>query len=325
MLQATIIYNLTEEAQRAQMAATGQPVARKQTATVEVKPEDLTFYPVESDGTITVNLYAGSGLPAELRNAGAITAYAETPDIPGILREFRAKKQALLDQISSRDQEVADAIMAGKHDSNDSNYAVRSALNMWSMPAALQPESAELRKLTPLAHAAAVRRQEVAAEEEKARRQREKEERERIAAEDARKEQEKLDYITAWIEEHGDTDLRLQHQNGMLCRKTALKLIADAAFIENELADAYRYPTCDDRGCPCGREELDCVPPEVYQGWPAILAALPEGTTARFIRVTECPGEDWDDGENDENLVKHYAAEIRMPVGPFVFDRTIQL
>ena len=40
-MQATVTYLLSEQAQRAQMAATGQPVARTQTMTIELTPGDL--------------------------------------------------------------------------------------------------------------------------------------------------------------------------------------------------------------------------------------------------------------------------------------------
>jgi hypothetical protein len=49
-MQATITYLLTEQAQRAQMAATGQPVARKQSKTVEITTDDLAILDIDGDG-----------------------------------------------------------------------------------------------------------------------------------------------------------------------------------------------------------------------------------------------------------------------------------
>jgi len=55
-MQATITYRLTEQAQRAQMAATGRPVARKQTITVEVPTEDLGLMQVTETGELYLDL-----------------------------------------------------------------------------------------------------------------------------------------------------------------------------------------------------------------------------------------------------------------------------
>lgn len=55
-MQATIHFLLTEQAQRAAMAATGQPVTRKQTRTVEVAHEDIPLYTVDEAGTLTLDL-----------------------------------------------------------------------------------------------------------------------------------------------------------------------------------------------------------------------------------------------------------------------------
>jgi len=55
-MQATITYLLTEQAQRAQMVATGQPVARRQVAIVEVSPEDFPLLDVADDGTLFLDL-----------------------------------------------------------------------------------------------------------------------------------------------------------------------------------------------------------------------------------------------------------------------------
>src|SRR5258708_39817988 len=70
-MQATITYLLTEQAQRAQMAATGQPVARKQTMTVEGAAEDLELCTVADDGTATIEPLRSYHRPAHLA-AGTI-------------------------------------------------------------------------------------------------------------------------------------------------------------------------------------------------------------------------------------------------------------
>ena len=57
-MQATITYLLTEQAQRAQMAATGQPVARKQVVVEELPLEFLAspYTAIGGDGSVTVDL-----------------------------------------------------------------------------------------------------------------------------------------------------------------------------------------------------------------------------------------------------------------------------
>ena len=55
-MQATITYLLTEQAQRAAMAATGQPVSRKQIHTIEVTGADLPYLTVASEGQLSRDL-----------------------------------------------------------------------------------------------------------------------------------------------------------------------------------------------------------------------------------------------------------------------------
>ena len=61
-MQATITYLLSEQAQRAQIAATGQPVARKQSVAVEVSTElflrgtKAQVLAIDASGTVTADL-----------------------------------------------------------------------------------------------------------------------------------------------------------------------------------------------------------------------------------------------------------------------------
>jgi len=112
-MQATITYLLTEQAQRAQMAATGQPVARKQTITVEVPTEDLGLMEVADDGTPYLDLtqewprpkpqrewLVSSGSVADLAGKGKdgyltsnlhFAFLAPEPDILSLLKTGRQK------------------------------------------------------------------------------------------------------------------------------------------------------------------------------------------------------------------------------------------
>ena len=84
-MQATITYLLTEQAQRAQMAATGQPVARKQTMTVEVAAEDLVLCTVADDGTATIEPLRSDHRPALLAagwsDDSMLSATTYAPDV----------------------------------------------------------------------------------------------------------------------------------------------------------------------------------------------------------------------------------------------------
>jgi hypothetical protein len=63
-MQAKITYLLTEAAQRAQMAAVGGPVARKQVVTCEVTAEDLPLLQADDDGNLYLNLCPGGSKAA---------------------------------------------------------------------------------------------------------------------------------------------------------------------------------------------------------------------------------------------------------------------
>jgi hypothetical protein len=70
-MKATIKYTLSESAQREQMAATGQPVAREQQYEQEITADELPLMAVADDGTATLSV-GGSAFRAELQAAGAL-------------------------------------------------------------------------------------------------------------------------------------------------------------------------------------------------------------------------------------------------------------
>ncbi len=94
-MQATITYLLTEQAQRAQMAATGQPVARRQSMTIEVTPDDLPLCEVANDGSISVSVVPNKPalFCAGWHNANPIEAVSYAPDVLADIR----RGQAILD------------------------------------------------------------------------------------------------------------------------------------------------------------------------------------------------------------------------------------
>ena len=87
-MQATITYLLTEQAQRAQMMATGQPVARKQISTVEIATADLDMLDMTDCGQPELDLSQGyaTAMPQSKRiRAILLGANYSTPASPAEL------------------------------------------------------------------------------------------------------------------------------------------------------------------------------------------------------------------------------------------------
>ena len=70
-MKATITYTLSESAQREQMAATGQPVAREQQYEQEITADELPLMAVAAAGALTLDVRE-SAFRAELQAAGAL-------------------------------------------------------------------------------------------------------------------------------------------------------------------------------------------------------------------------------------------------------------
>ena len=88
-MQATVTYLLTEQAQRAQMAATGQPAARKQTMTIEVTADDLPLCKVAEDGTLSIDTaheHEPALIAAGWRKANPVESQIYAPDVLGDIR-----------------------------------------------------------------------------------------------------------------------------------------------------------------------------------------------------------------------------------------------
>ncbi len=107
-MQATITYLLTEQAQRDAMAATGQPVARKQSITVDVTAEDMTIMQVAEDGTPYLDLSrrgndshkdwllaANAVTDIHVKDEGYLPHFlAPNPDVLALLRSGRVATRA---------------------------------------------------------------------------------------------------------------------------------------------------------------------------------------------------------------------------------------
>lgn len=292
-MQATIIYLLSEQAQRAQMVATGHPVARKQTVVEEVPAEMLSSWAasIDADGGILFDLGKNVGITE-----------------------------------------------AGEISGRDWGYACEYA-PFDSMPesglAAIRTRLAQVEiKCMELRSAYARRQVELAEREERQRQQRivDAERREAEQASLAAIEQAKQDYIAAWVAERGGDILRAQFADGLACRKTIISMIADAAFSDFGVPDAAPDSVvCRDSDCPCSDKEVDCLPPAAYEHWREMRSKLPEGSTAEFRKIRDCLREDgsWPGDEDgvDSASAPYYVAEIKikMPHGPFTFERRVRL
>lgn len=319
-MQATITYMLTEQAQRAQMVATGQPVPRKQTDTVEVALEDLDCWPIAADGSIRVDLTAGYYPSAGINSKG--TDFAAAPDFPALVRAERArdaeakkKKRAeleteLADQIAACQRFLANPALRSRPGSDWTiidGTRVQRTDTQYHLGCPLWGEVlAEVERRTEIDAAAAA----AAAEIKK--------------AADSAREVAKSEYVADWIIHHTDDLTRRQQADGLLSRSGALAIIAASVF--DPIAEKYNPAICDDSSCPCGRNDIDSLPTSVYPRWLQIKSKLPGGSTVEFERVRECLRDAAGFvEEGDGAAVASYAAVLKVPVGPFTLERRVRI
>lgn len=328
-MQATITYLLTEQAQRAQMAATGQPVSRKQTVNVEVAPEDLGLLHISDDGmpSLDVSVRAGytshgpslraagweqlPGTPADLAApAFFIDVLADLKRGSAILSERNAAAAAIL--VENGEYNRAQADLAYQEflrnpnarldpHNNIRGVGVRSPADWW--PHQHDAWTAEIR-----------RRNDADATEKK------------TAA--AAIEQAKLAAIDAFIASTSDTLMIQQHTDGLLSRRDAIAMMAksalDAANLPAECPDSV---VCGNSDCPCKDHIVEVIPIEVYARWKSI-GPLPENATITFHAVRNCLRDD--DGDYPPSAPENagpleYQAVITIPSGPFQFVRRIKV
>jgi hypothetical protein len=320
-MQATITYLLTEAAQRAAMAATGQPVARKQTMTIEVPAEDLHLFPVTPDGAITLDLTQSylTDISARLKAAGWPTpgaGVAAAQIDPSVLDDLK-RGTAILAERKQAEEALARA--NGEHNRRQTEAAYQAFLADpaaragWSGVRDLVPDLRSPADWWPEAHkefAAEIRRRNDADADAKKRREEEL-------------ERAKTDYIAAWVSKHAEPDVQEQFRDGLLARKDALAMIASAAFEAAGVpAGEPGVSRCDDSNCPCGYKELDALPRAIYSAWKALRATLPDGYSVQFYRVRECLKDDgYYDGDGESAGPPHYTVDLKIPCGPFTFER----
>ena len=346
-MQATITFCLTEAAQRAQMAATGTPVARKQTV-VEDVPVELLSSPlcrVDEQGTVEFNLTANINLSEEGKIGGygyAVihSAFAAMPESGLVAIQDLAQRVA--DKSAKLATAYAESQAARK--AREAEVAAENAAKAAKIDAARQAFLSD-----PAARAERIESYyfvfgDVRIDDydtlQIARKRRDTDQE---TAETAKQQ-----YIDAWIAalvvppvwEVQSEPIRLvkqQHADGLLCRKAALELIADFVFTAAGVPEAAKVDTdfCDSSSCPCGSRDLDCLPRAQYPAWCTIRDSIAtyleaEGRpiddfTVSFSRVRECARklEECYDGEPAGPPI--YLAEIGIQTGPFKFERTVRL
>jgi hypothetical protein len=338
-MQATITYLLTEQAQRAQMAATGQPVARKQTTTVDVTAEQLPLLAISDDGLPYLDLTTSLKDARVGCNRYAISALTGWPtynhsevyaligeygvDILAAIAARYAERDAKATAKKAEEDARADLERAnGEYNRQQAEIGYRAFLADpnarisffsndylgvdWRTPANWWPARHDEWK------AEACRRNDADAAAKK--------------AADKAREEVKSAAITAWVSEHGTASQRARLADGLLPRSEILNAMAAQAFASAGVPDPIEYRSCDDTNCPCGSEVIHSLNEAAYATWAPIKAALPGRSKATFCLVTECPPRDsYGDIPDEPELDRHTAAIITIPAGPFRFEREIEL
>ena len=297
-MQATITYLISAEAQRAQMAATGKPVARRQTTTEDVPAEWLTshYCKISADGDVTFDL----GVSVQINEQGELSRGSNWTHIGP---ELDAQPASGLEAL----QTLTDAITA-EMVKQAAAYAVRQT-EMAKLLAQRKAEDAERNTR----YAEEKRLKAIADDAAK--------------AEEAERERAKSAAIDAFIAASGDDLLIAQHAERMVCRNEIISRMAESvlAFLGPECLDSV---VCEDSGCKCQDIVVKCLPNRIYAGWKSI--SLPEGASAEFRKVRNClktAAEDCGDERFMEDTAGpvEYHAIVTVPHGPFQFVRRIQL
>lgn len=334
------------------MAATGQPIARKQTVTAEIDLQQWSGSPlvrIDEAGQIRIDLTETIHLDKQGEISSGYNWAAVFPELDAMpssglnalemAAERLASKQAKLRQQyegdrarqKTQEREATLAVLRERRTKTDSNLAGRVkysyAIADWPYYSDQEiRESEEARAW-----------EKELAEQRESSKARAIEQARQEAEQDAAKEKAKKEYIDDWMELHADEALRQQHHDGFLSRKRALEAIANRAFDDIGLPAEFHYDNkfCRNPECPCGEQTLTTIPPHIYSSWLALKAKLPEETlkaklpeeTAFEFRVVR-EHIDWDELNSDDSSSagpKQYFAVVHLTVGPFVFDRKLEL
>jgi hypothetical protein len=335
IVQATIKYNVSETIQAELALATGQPAPRVQTMSVDLTEDNAHYFSFTADGIPFLDLTDSNKTVyvEPLKKTGHVSGYGASfvfdlanPDVIGLIKCGQGLIDAENAEKQRRRREQTMDVLTGRKTTNRSDshyegnlrisYAVRQAAWPYDGDQEVMnsPEAkAWLAELT-LENEAVIANARASALKAKA---------------DAElKEAEKTAYITKWVTEHCDADTVQQLSDGLLCRKAALKLMADSVL--DPIGPEITYRICQDQKCPCGSTNLDCLPRSVYPAWKTMRDRIPAGFTANFQSFREClrdEDEDCDGGDDSDETAgpKVYAVNLKVPVGPFILERLVAI
>lgn len=329
-MQATITYTLSEQAQRAQMAATGQPVARQQSKTVQISPEDMILMDVDSIGALTLDLTA-TGTAEKSRCARkAIKNDWTSYGAPAVeINPYDADILALIRQgiAAHEDEEATAAEVKAKQlaDNTDHNrQLVEQAYQAFVADPKARYETSFGRVDIPglrtpsdyFSHhhealMAEAKRRNAADVQAK-------------QATDKAKEEAKQQFLDAWVNGCNDETLKRQYADGLLSRHSLVCEIAQESLAALGLIK-HEVTLCDDSECKCGIRDVEAISKPAYSVWIAIKDTLPKDTAVTFERSRDCYRGSDGEFDGDECSQPYYTALVKVPVGPFVFERRISL
>jgi hypothetical protein len=324
-MQVKITYMLSETAQRAAMAATGQPVARTQTIEAEAALSDLDLFAIGPDGTVTLDM----SVPSHRHLNALVTGWSSSPLLWGAVQTYESLVAAIRAAYAARAAAAEAAAakeaakLAAEADYDPALAASLGALQIVGVKdrvrrsptaAPVHPHALSVPSHQPLT------RNALAAYHARAAAQRD----ERTAAA-AAGEAAKLAAIAAWVAEHGTPLQQSRHKDGMLPRAEATELMAAWVMESHGVPAEDDRQICTDGSCPCSESEITALPECAYTAWVSLRKGLPDGYTVSFQRVKECPSRnEWGDCDADA-VGCHTAAYLTIPYGPFRFERQVVL
>jgi len=324
-MQATVYFRLSTEGQRDALRR-GLPAQAEQTINGEIGADDLQFFDISPAGDLAVATYWRNNFPRV--QSGYVHDFNTVPtSIDEALAPFRAR--------AKREAEIKAAEKA-KRQAEIEAWRAKPVEELFT-PDPYRPGMLEAQTL----HITSSLYPDLAAKYGKLIEERNEllitmrnEHNEKVSAEnrakeqakkdaEAAKEQAKKDYIADWVRRHTDEETQAQFAENLLDRKA---LIADIARAELSFLPAdFTYTICDDEVCKCYDRETSTLNRSQYAAWRKIKATLPEGSTHRFFIVAPCLKADDDEGYRVEPGPVIAVAHLSVPVGPFLFTRTVSL
>jgi hypothetical protein len=310
-MTANVLYTLTEVGQKAALKA-GVNAAKVQSLSGEVEERDLEILDISESGAVTGDfrgLHFDAPAASIREVLDAVHARNEGKKRE---REEERKEQA------ERDRATAVTLRADLTEA----IAKLERGEQASVSLAWTPQHIKYDAGIELCerYASLVKAIAEEAQAERARAHLEKQKAEE------QQEREKQEYRRTWALEHLEGDELEQYNEGIFPKQELLERIANAVL--DPIGPAFEWHTCQNDDHKCGTDYVSSLPPTIYPEWKRIKALLPEGSTHKFFYVKPCllpsDGDYYEDG-NDGVGAKQYGVELKVPVGPYLFDRDVEL